>query len=331
MQILDMHCDTISKIRQMKKEGEHISLRQNPLSVDLEKMREGGCTLQTFAIYVNWKEEPDAAEAAKDILNIFRQEMDQNADMISQITTYSQLEENIKAGRMSALLSLEEGAIYQESADTLRWFWEQGARMATLTWNYENDLGYPNCMGDPFTQRIWSWGEERGLKEKGLQFLEELEHLHMLVDVSHLSDGGFWDVARHATRPFLASHSNARGLVKGAARSLTDEMIRALAGRGGVMGLNYAVSFMRPDWKPGEDGTTVKEIIQMAEYILNIGGSECLGLGSDYDGILELPEISHCGRLQFLAEQMEKYGFTYSQVEKIMGGNVKRFLKENLD
>lgn len=329
MQIIDMHCDTISKIRQMEKEGSPASLRHNSLSVDLEKMKKGGYALQTFAIYVNWEEEPDAEAAAGDILKIFQREMQRNADLISQVRTYSELEANEKAGKMSALLSLEEGAIFQNSLNSLRWFHRQGVRMATLTWNYENDFGFPNCMGDPLTQKTWSWGDDRGLKKKGLEFLEELEHLHILVDVSHLSDGGFWDVAEHSTRPFLASHSNARGLVKGSARNLTDDMIRTLADRGGVMGLNYAVSFMRPNWKPGEAGTTVEEIIQMASYILNVGGSDCLGLGSDYDGILELPEISDCSQVQLLAEQMEKHGFTYSQTEKILGGNVRRFLKEN--
>lgn len=331
MQIIDMHCDTISKIRHLENEGQHTSLRRNSLSVDLEKMKKSGYTMQTFAIYVNWEEEPDAAGAAKEILKVFQREMDQNPDLISQITSYSELEANEKAGRMSALLSLEEGAIYQESTDTLKWFHEQGVRMATLTWNYENDFGFPNCMGNPFTQEIWSWGDNRGLKEKGIQFLEELEHLHILVDVSHLSDGGFWDVVKYSTRPFLASHSNARGLVKASARNLTDDMIRTLSNRGGVMGLNYAVSFMRPGWKPGEAGTTVEEIIQMADYITNIGGTDCLGLGSDFDGILELPEISDCSRIPLLAEQMEKHGFTYTQTEKILGGNVKRFLKENLN
>lgn len=161
MQIIDMHCDTISKIRHLENEVQHTSLRRNSLSVDLEKMKKSGYTMQTFAIYVNWEEEPDAAGAAKEILKVFQREMNQNPDLISQITSYSELEANEKAGRMSALLSLEEGAIYQESTDTLKWFHEQGVRMATLTWNYENDFGFPNCMGDPFTQEIWSWGEDR--------------------------------------------------------------------------------------------------------------------------------------------------------------------------
>ena len=81
----------------------------------------------------------------------------------SQVRTYSELEANEKAGKMSALLSLEEGAIFQNSLDSLRWFHRQGVRMATLTWNYENDFGFPNCMGDPLTQKTWSWGDDRGL------------------------------------------------------------------------------------------------------------------------------------------------------------------------
>ena len=120
MHIIDMHCDTISKIRHLENEGQHTSLRRNSLSVDLEKMKKSGYTMQTFAIYVNWEEEPDAAGAAKEILKVFQREMDQNPDLISQITSYSELEANEKAGRMSALLSLEEGAIYQESTDTLK-------------------------------------------------------------------------------------------------------------------------------------------------------------------------------------------------------------------
>ena len=93
MQIIDMHCDTISKIRQMEKEGSPASLFHNSLSVDLEKMKKGGYALQTFAIYVNWEEEPDAEAAAGDILKIFQREMQRNADLISQVRTYSELED----------------------------------------------------------------------------------------------------------------------------------------------------------------------------------------------------------------------------------------------
>lgn len=329
MRVIDMHCDTVGEMRLLEKAGAKVSLRQNNLSVDLEKMRKGGYSLQTFAMFVDRKEEGDAFGAAREILHIFRREMEENKDIISQITSFAELEENEKTGKMSALLSIEEGAVYQESKEQLQWFYEQGARMATLTWNYENDLAYPNRAGNPLEETVWSTGEERGLKEKGIEYLEEMERLHIIVDVSHLSDGGFRDVARYSKRPFIASHSNARGLAKAAARNLTNDMIHTLAERGGVMGLNYCVAFMRPDWKPGEEGTTMDEIVEMARYILNTGGSECLGLGSDFDGIEERPQMYDCSRMQELAERMAaRLGST--QTDKIFSGNVRRFLKENL-
>lgn len=329
MRVIDMHCDTVGEMRLLEKAGKKVSLRQNNLSVDLEKMRKGGYSMQTFAMFTDWKEDRDAFGAAKEMLEIFHREMKANQDIISQITSFGELEENEKKGMMSALLSIEEGAIYQESMEHLQWFHEQGVRMSTLTWNYENDLAYPNRVGNPMAETIWSTGEERGLKKKGIEYLEELERLHIIVDVSHLSDGGFRDVARYSKRPFIASHSNARGLAKAAARNLTDEMIHTLAERGGVMGLNYCVAFMRPAWKPGEEGTTMDEIVEMARYIVNAGGSECLGLGSDFDGIQELPQMQDCSRMQELAEKMAAR-LGSEQTEKIFSGNVRRFLKENL-
>ncbi|MGN0399269.1 MAG: dipeptidase [Blautia sp.] len=330
MKIIDMHCDTIGEIRQQEKLGKSLCLRRNHLCVDLEKMKRGDYLLQTFAIFIDWKAEPDAWAAACETLKTFKREMAENEDLISLVSSYKELEENEQKGRMSALLSLEEGAIYQDSVERLRWFHEQGVRMATLTWNYENKLAYPNFMGNPLEEKIWSRGDDRGLKNAGLEFLEVMEELHIIPDVSHLSDGGFRDVAKYAKRPFVASHSNARGRVPGAARNLTDDMIRMLAEKGGVMGLNYAVSFMRPDWKPNQTGTTMDEIVEMAKYVVNTGGMECLGLGSDFDGILEAPEMKDCGNMQRLADRFRMKGFTEGQTEKIFSGNVKRFLKENL-
>lgn len=329
MKVIDMHCDTIGEIRQKRKKGP-VFLRENDLSIDLEKMRQSGYMMQTFAIYINSEKEPDAFAAAKETLKVFKEEMQRNADIISQITSFRELEENNRAGKMSALLSLEEGAIFQDSPDNLQWFYDQGVRMATLTWNYENELAYPNISGDPMTQEIWSTGDDRGLKEKGLEFLREMERLHMIADVSHLSDGGFWDIARYAERPFIASHSNARGYVKAAARNLTDDMIRTLAQKGGVMGLNFCVAFTRPDWRPGQLGASADELAEMAKYIIRVGGEDCLGLGTDFDGISELPQITDAGKMEMLEDAMRKKGLSTSQIEKIFWKNVYGFLKENL-
>lgn len=330
MKVYDMHCDTISAIYEQRQQGKPAELKANHLHLDVEKMCCGGYSLQTFALFVDKEESENCFKAAKALTELFKAEIQKNQDKISQVFTYADIEENERLGKMSALLSLEEGAIFEKNPEQLQWFYEQGARIATFTWNHENMLGYPNCFGDPMKDIPWSFGEKRGLKKTGFERLEQMEALHMIPDVSHLSDGGFWDVANYAKRPFLASHSNARGAASNAARNLTDDMIRILAEKGGVMGLNYCVSFVRESWKPGEFGATMAELIRQVKYIINVGGEDCLGLGSDFDGIEEAPEMQDAGKMQMLAEAMEGAGLSGTQVEKVFHGNVRRFLKENL-
>ena len=331
MKVFDMHCDTISAIYEKRKCNERLELRENNLHLDIEKMKKGDYGLQTFALFVDKEAQKDSFQTAQEMLMLFQKEIKKNSQEIAQVFTYKDIEENEKNGKISALLSLEEGAIYEQEPGMLYKFYEQGVRMATFTWNYENDLGYPNRFYNPLEQKVWSVGETAGLKEKGFEMLEGMEELGIIPDVSHLSDGGFYDVAKYAKRPFLASHSNARSIAPNAARNLTDDMIRILAEKGGVMGLNFCVSFVREHWKPNEEGALLSELVRQIKYIIHVGGEECLGLGSDFDGIEEVPpEMKNAEGLPFLAEAMEKEGIPYSQIEKVFFKNVKRFLKENL-
>lgn len=330
MKVFDLHCDTISRIREERKMGKEVDLRSNNLHLDLEKMKKGGYGLQTFALYTDMKQEESCFEAGTEMVAIFKEEMEKNSDVIAQVRSFKELEENEKSGKMSAMLSLEEGVIYQDSIENLKQFYDAGARIATLTWNYENELAYPNRRGNPFTDKPWSFLEDNGLKQRGFEFLEAMEEMGMVLDVSHLSDGGFFDVADAAKKPFIATHSNARAIAPYAVRNLTDEMIREIGLRGGLIGLNYCVSFVRPGWTPGEDGASMEELAVHVEHIINKGGTEILGLGSDYDGIEEVPEMTDCSKMMRFAEYLLKRGMNLTEIERIFEGNVKRFLKENL-
>ena len=116
--------------------------------------------------------------------------------------------------------------------------------MLTLTWNYENELGHPAAMqGDHWKNYRANEKRPLGLKERGFEFVAEMERLGMIVDGSHLSDDGFFDLCEHATKPFVASHSNSRAMC-GHRRNLTDEMLRMLGDRGGVSGLNFCPGFV---------------------------------------------------------------------------------------
>ncbi len=151
----------------------------------------------------------------------------------------------------------------------------------------------------------------------------------MIVDVSHLSDAGFYDVLDCTEKPFVASHSNARA-VCGHVRNMTDDMIRKLADRGGVMGLNFCSDFMetvpRGSYNPGSLQAAVKHAL----YIANVGGIECLGMGSDFDGISTNEALPGVHAMGTLWEALHKAGFTEGQLDKIFYQNVFRLYKDCL-
>ena len=168
----------------------------------------------------------------------------------------------------------------------------------------------------------------------GLRFhqmpVEEMEKLHITADVSHLSDKGFWDIANHSTRPFAASHSNCRALSPHN-RNLTDEMIRALAEKGGIAGLNYCASFVDADSAhPKLCRSTVERLAKHAAHFKQVGGIEVISLGSDFDGIGGQHELETAADMPLLAEALRREGFTEDEVEAIFWRNAYRFFKNNL-
>ena len=227
MKVADMHCDTILAILRGKEQGKEISLRKNNLNVDLERMKKGDYLIQNFAIFLDL-EDPMLAGSpfryAMKMADVFYREMEKNKDWIRPVTKYEEIEENRKNGRMSALLTLEEGEICEGDPALLRDFYRMGARMMTLTWNYPNQLGYPaKATGGEFAGKAFSEAGY-GLTARGIEFLEEMENLGMIIDVAHLNDAGIRDVLKFTKKPFVASHSNARHLCSHP-RNLNDELL----------------------------------------------------------------------------------------------------------
>ena len=253
-------------------------------------------------------------------VRVFREVVSACPDRISQVTNGEQIRANAAAGRVSALMTVEEGGVCKGSVKHLEELYDQGVRMMTLTWNIENELASPNH----FTAEHYfdyMQGDEGGLKPLGFEFVQRMQELGMLVDVSHLSDAGFWNVAGAVKGPFVASHSNARALC-GCSRNLTDDMIRTLAEHGGVVGLNFGPEFLHPQ-KVGPR-QTVERIAAHARHIINVGGIGCVGLGSDFDGIDGHMEIGRADQMPMLAEGLERLGFTLDEVEHIFYKNVLR-------
>lgn len=330
MKVVDMHCDTIAEIRDSLATPKMQSLRENSLHIDLMKMKKGDYLLQNFALFVNMEREEDPFSYVIHLCDVFYQEMEKNKDLIRQVRCYQDIEENRKNGLMSALLTVEEGGACKGDMAFLRTLYRLGVRMMTLTWNYPNEIGNPNLYkGDIYKNSIPEFDGSMGLTDLGIHFLAEMEKLGMIIDVSHLSDAGFWDVLKHTKKPFVASHSNARALC-GHGRNLTDDMIKAIAERGGVIGLNYFGMFLDGMKEDGMCYSRVKTMAEHVKHIIKVGGVECLGLGSDFDGITGNLEMKDCSQLPLLEAELRKQGLAESVIEGIFYRNVLKLYQQIL-
>lgn len=340
MKIADMHCDTISEIWESRKQsvsqngGSPQQLSRNDLHIDIRKMKKAGYLLQNFVLYVDLKKGLDPFEYVLELIDVFREEMGKNKNDIGVIKTYDDILANERQGKMSALMTIEEGGCCKGEIGNLERLYQLGARMMTLTWNYPNELASPNLFIKSAEKGSTLKNDEgfnlfdssRGLTEKGFFFIQRMEELGMIIDVSHLSDAGFWDIVQHTKKPFVASHSNARALC-GHCRNLTDDMIRAVAGRGGVIGLNFYGCFLN---ETNDSHSRVARMAAHARHMLNVGGSGCLGLGSDFDGISGELEIQDCSQMQKLVDGLERAHFTGTEIENILWRNVMRVYREML-
>ena len=328
MKVWDLHCDTLSELRKAEHAGRPKSFAQNDLHIDLEKLQKGDYLLQCFAAFVNLGDKTPGADplvTALEEIDQFKRIMAAYPEKIAPVYTAADIRKNAEAGKISGLLTVEEGGCCKGSLGVLRRMYELGVRMMTLTWNHDNELAAPQANpGGPLAAQT-----QRGLTETGFAFLAEMERLHMIVDVSHLSDRGFWDIAEHSTRPFAASHSNCRALAPHC-RNLTDEMIRVMAEKGGLVGLNYCSGFLDDQPRPELCRSTTALMARHAAHFKQVGGIEIIGLGSDFDGIGGKLEMGDCSKLPLLAEALRKEGFTEDEVEQIFFRNAQRFFEENL-
>lgn len=338
--IIDMHCDTISEIRCRRKKGENCGLGENHLHIDARRLKESGYMLQCFALYVSLRGcggideqgglQPDRAWAdLLELHQIYQQEMADCSELLQPVRNAAQLEQCRKAGKVAALLTVEEGGVCGGSLERLEQLADMGVRMMTLTWNFPNELGHPNINSlerQLGYQALFQPDRVHGLTETGRAFVARMEELGIVVDVSHLSDKGFWDVLETAGKPFVASHSNARTVCP-CVRNLTDEMIRALAQRGGVMGLNFCADFLHTAPEGAPNPGRLEDVTAHARHIFQVGGEDCLGLGSDFDGIDTNEALPGAQAMEQLWNALRQSGFTERQLDKIFYANVLRVLE----
>lgn len=333
--IIDMHCDTISGILMAKSRGDEVALRENEMSVDLLKLKEGGYLCQNFALFTHLDSVKKRGESPLShailLSDTMDREMAANPDLIHPVVMGTELEKNLKDGVLSGLKTIEEGAVYEGKVENLQLLYERGVRMSTLTWNYENELAFPNKMYVDEDGKVHAEPDtENGLKPAGFAMVEAMENLGVIIDVSHLNDAGIFDILRTVKKetPVIASHSNARAICPHP-RNLTDEMLRLIAEHGGICGINFAYEFIS-DEESGSHLTTIDGMIRHMKHIRDVAGIDTIGFGSDFDGIGNPVEVKNAAGMQQIALKMEAAGFTADEIEKVFYKNALRVYKQVL-
>lgn len=317
---IDFHCDTLS-VAARNKTADIYSLPDQ--MVDIVKLSKADVMAQFFAVFFPEYNEEFVRKYGSDedyfsmCHKVFRSTMEKYPELIKQAGNADDIENNRKNGAVSAVLTLEDGRIIGGKMENLEKYYNMGVRLITLTWNFENCFGYPNSDSALTMQK--------GLKPFGIEAIEEMNRIGILIDVSHLSDGGFYDVAKYSSKPFVASHSNCRALSPHQ-RNLTDDMIRILAENGGVAGLNFAGDFLNEDTT--DIHSRVERMAAHASYITNLGGEDILALGTDFDGINSILEIKDPTEMDILWDALKNAGFTERQIDKAAYGNALRVIRE---
>ena len=314
--LFDGHCDTL--LRSWDKDSPWYnggSLRENRGHIDLLRAsRATGRYCQFFAVFGSRDTAPGMS--CPDIFEaqyaLFRRAMEENADLIAPCRTAAEAERAHEAGKIAAFLSVEGAELLDCDLDRLEDAWRRGVRAVNLTWNYENALSGSNAEAP-----------EKGLTGQGRAFVTRMQELGMLVDVSHLSDPGFWDVAELSERagvPFIASHSDARALCPHK-RNLTDEQFTAIIKVQGVAGLNMCGEFL------GEH-PTLDTLVAHVEHWMALGGEKNVSVGGDWDGCDLFPGMDDITGLELLYERLLRLNYHETVVRAVFYNNLMRVVSD---
>lgn len=288
--------------------------------IDLPRIKEGGVDCMFFAQCVSSPLYRAPLRRFLQMLDVFYSEVETNSDGIALATTYQEVMDAVKGDKVAAILSIEGGRPLEGDISVLRMLYKLGVRAVTLTHFPRNELG------DGSRDNSGSH-----LTDFGAIVVEEMNRLGMVVDVSHINETGFWDVLEKTKGPVIASHSNCKALCDHH-RNLTDEQIEALAKNGGVMSLSYCGELIKKGVEFGSPESLKKvrleDWLDHLDHVVDLIGTDYIGLGSDFDGGCGFPGMEDITNVPNITRGLVSRGYSDDDIEKILGGNVLRLIKD---
>jgi membrane dipeptidase len=336
--VFDGHNDVLLRLGEPDGGGPGAFFERNEEGhLDLPRAREGGFGGGFFAVWIpSPKEQPgertpnglppalDAAYAMRRsmaaVATLFKIE-DRSVREFRIVRSASELQRCLDDEVMPAVLHLEGADAIDTDLDALHVLYRAGLRSLGLVW------GRPNAFAEGVAMHYRrSPDTGPGLTEAGRRLVRACNELRVAIDVSHLNERGFWDVAELTNAPLVATHSNAYALCP-STRNLTDPQLDAIAASGGMVGLNFAVNFLREDAARNAD-TPLEVMVRHVDYLVERVGIDCVGFGSDFDGVLISKEIGDVSGLPRLMSALDKRGYDGPALRKLAHENWVRVLRE---
>jgi membrane dipeptidase len=349
---IDSHIDTLQRVLNGH---EDIAQRTDKGHVDLPRLREAGMRAPFFALYVpTYYKGAEAVRRTLQLRDAMQAVLDAHPDQIELALTATDVERIVRAKKIAAVLTIESGHAIADDLAMLRMYHRLGVRSMTLT-HFRNTNWADSSTDTP---------QHNGLSAFGREVVREMNRLGMIVDISHVSDKTFYDTLAVTTKPVIASHSSCRAL-SDVPRNMTDEMIRALAKQGGVIGINFGAQFLsqkeaemgrrrfaeRAAVEPNLSGkaldefavkdyletygemkpnqATLADAVAHIEHVVKLVGVDHVGIGSDWDGISAVPAgLEDVSKVPALTAELLKRGYSEQDVKKILGGNFLRVMRQ---
>ena len=347
---IDSHIDTIQRVMM----GDDLGKRHDARHVDLPRLREGEMHAPFFALWVPvFFRGAQAVRRTLDLRDAMQSVLDEHADQIELATTASDIERIVKAHKIAAFLTIEGGHSIDDDLRVLRTYYRLGIRSITLT--HARNTNWADSSSDTPTNN--------GLTDFGKDVVREMNRLGMIVDLAHVSDKTFYDALAVTTKPVIVSHSSMRA-ISNVPRNVSDEMLRALAKNGGVIGINFGMGFINPkdaealrsatdteaeaplltgrelDEYAAENAqelfgkraavvATVEDIADHIGHAVKVAGIDHVGIGSDFDGIAGTANgLEDVSKMPSLIAVLLNRGYRESELKKILGHNFLRVIRE---
>ncbi len=301
--VADAHCDFLYHNIYS---GYEINAPCGKQAVSLPQLKAGGAALVTFAAWIDPDADVAASEQCRRLLVAYDSMMAATPDFVRFDKNFTP-----ESGKIATVLTIEGGEAIDGSLYKLHEYYVRGVRAMTLTWNASNELA------SPAMSRL-----NRGLTRLGIKVVKHMEEIGMAIDLAHLSDAGIKDVLKLTDAPVVSSHTNARAVCKHK-RSLSDELIKEIAKRGGVVCVNYY-----PAQLCSFGVASIADIVKHIMHMVKVGGVEAVALGSDFDGMTSYPrDIKNWADVPKLLEALHCAGLCDEEIDMIAYNNLSRFWK----